>query len=323
MVIISEELGLVLGLPADEVFDRLRQARDQEGVVKRVIAFFIAEVYDRDLCAQTPYGTMENFALNQLDMDPRRCREYARVGRALLDLPVLDRAYSAGEVSWSKVITLTGSVIQRETQEAWTEFAKTNSFRDLRHEVQVCKPGDLPGEGGEHKLLHQLAKHIHFLDDPSEQTYQRLQTFLSNRKEQKLDESEFLMELLQVAAKALLPDEPKPERQEEDKPLPFERRNHDPIPDDVREAVLRRDRHQCSACGKKYDLHIHHIMGRSWGGDNSMANLTLVCIHCHTAIHLGYLITEGNPGDKSLRFLTNTGQPLHRTSGRAHAGRPR
>ena len=45
----------------------------------------------------------------------------------------------------------------------------------------------------------------------------------------------------------------------------------------------------CSKC-KKYvgfgsDLHIHHILPRSAGGNNNVSNLKVLCCDCHVAAH--------------------------------------
>lgn len=54
----------------------------------------------------------------------------------------------------------------------------------------------------------------------------------------------------------------------------------------LREAVFTRDHHTCQCCGNslsdKVILHVHHIVYRSQGGTDSMANLATVCHKCHT-----------------------------------------
>ncbi len=56
----------------------------------------------------------------------------------------------------------------------------------------------------------------------------------------------------------------------------------------VREYVLHRDNHTCSACnGKSKDkiLNVHHIITRTDGGTNKPDNLITLCETCHKAYH--------------------------------------
>ena len=58
-----------------------------------------------------------------------------------------------------------------------------------------------------------------------------------------------------------------------------------------REQVLRRDSNTCQTCGRRFTakdlhrLHIHHIQELSRGGDNSLENLTALCMTCHAREH--------------------------------------
>ena len=42
---------------------------------------------------------------------------------------------------------------------------------------------------------------------------------------------------------------------------------------------------KCFICGKFKDLDLHHIIPRSWGGRDTIANLQLLCKQCHKKIH--------------------------------------
>ena len=61
------------------------------------------------------------------------------------------------------------------------------------------------------------------------------------------------------------------------------------ISDRTREVVLERDQHQCRVCGQKYDLHLHHIIKRRYGGPHSADNLITLCSSCHRHIETGNL----------------------------------
>lgn len=51
-----------------------------------------------------------------------------------------------------------------------------------------------------------------------------------------------------------------------------------------REAILKRDKHICQACGKRkhrMNLEVHHIIPRAQGGSNHPCNLVTLCLQCH------------------------------------------
>jgi len=54
-----------------------------------------------------------------------------------------------------------------------------------------------------------------------------------------------------------------------------------PIPDNIRELVLKRDG-KCMVCGRTKDLHVHHI---NPGYSSIPANLVTLCKFCHQVVH--------------------------------------
>lgn len=56
---------------------------------------------------------------------------------------------------------------------------------------------------------------------------------------------------------------------------------------ELRNAVLKRDKHKCVQCGCKKNLHVHHIVHRNNGGTDDIMNLTTLCDLCHAAQHKG------------------------------------
>ncbi len=56
----------------------------------------------------------------------------------------------------------------------------------------------------------------------------------------------------------------------------------------ARAHALDRDNYTCRCCGKKHvRLEVHHIVFRSMGGNDELANLITLCEKCHRAIHDG------------------------------------
>jgi hypothetical protein len=67
--------------------------------------------------------------------------------------------------------------------------------------------------------------------------------------------------------------------------------------------VLHRDGLRCAnpGCGRRRNLHAHHIVFRSHGGPTSLSNEVTVCDTCHALIHRGLLEVSGSP-DEGLRW---------------------
>lgn len=68
-----------------------------------------------------------------------------------------------------------------------------------------------------------------------------------------------------------------------------------------REAVFERDNHQCTVCGKKENLSIHHIDGNGWSSpkeekNNDIDNLITLCHSCHARLHRELEQLERMPG---------------------------
>ncbi|WP_317105294.1 HNH endonuclease [Chroococcidiopsis sp. SAG 2025] len=53
---------------------------------------------------------------------------------------------------------------------------------------------------------------------------------------------------------------------------------------EIRQKILQRDNRQCQVCGKEYSGQVHHILPRSQGGTNDLANLITLCGKCHMVI---------------------------------------
>jgi hypothetical protein len=61
--------------------------------------------------------------------------------------------------------------------------------------------------------------------------------------------------------------------------------------------VLARDGLRCAnpGCGRRRNLHAHHIEFRSKGGRTALANEIALCETCHSLVHTGRLEISGNP----------------------------
>ena len=55
----------------------------------------------------------------------------------------------------------------------------------------------------------------------------------------------------------------------------------EPIPEDVRRAVFRRDGGRCAACGSDELLQFDHVIPVAMGGASALENLQLLCAPCN------------------------------------------
>ena len=317
---------LSFDVSATELGDRLRNARDDEGLNRYVLARGLFVMKERRLYQLSGHANTEHFAEAQLDMLPRRVREYVQVGRAMHELELLDEAFRNGEISWSRVLVLL-RVIQRETQSAWVAIAKRYSLRDLRDlrtEVFGCKPGQLPGEGSDYGLPCRKTEFTARLGDETLAMLEEARMKLSESPENPMDNEELIAALVRhwlhgdekpkfrKQAAESREQAAKPREQAAELREQAAEPNREELDEDVRQQVLRRDHHRCRNCDGHMDIEVHHIVFRSRGGSNAPDNLVSLCKTCHALIHRKYLHLTGNPETGELTFFGESGNPIRR-----------
>ncbi len=298
-------LELTHGLPAAEVGKRLRNASDDHGRNKRRLSFYLFDMHERRLYVTSGHANTAHFAETQLDMDARRTRELIQAGRTLNGLKLIDDAFRDGEISWSRVVMLL-KVVQRETQQGWLDYAKTATCRNLRAEVKGCRPGDLPGEGSDYGLIYKKVNFEARLGESDLAWVEWARMQLSKSPELLLDDTALLVAACRAAVGGEHP--PRPDHPVDDQD---EERNDEEVPDEIREEVLRRDKHRCRNCHDHLDVHVHHIRPRSAGGTNDSHNLVVICSTCHASFHRDLLRIFGDPNHE-LWFTSTNGDPIHR-----------
>lgn len=75
-----------------------------------------------------------------------------------------------------------------------------------------------------------------------------------------------------------------------------------PIDWRLREAILKRDNHQCQNCLKKGRLDVHHFIPVKRGGTDNPDNLISLCHPCHNIVEL--VPKKLNAQTISFRFKT-------------------
>lgn len=69
------------------------------------------------------------------------------------------------------------------------------------------------------------------------------------------------------------------------------------IPQRIKDDVYKRDKGACTKCGRRNNLHYHHIKRFSDGGLHSINNIKLLCAPCHAKEH------KGEPGYHLLKSI--------------------
>lgn len=69
---------------------------------------------------------------------------------------------------------------------------------------------------------------------------------------------------------------------------------------------------KCDFCDSEEDLHLHHILPRSMGGKNELANIQLICRDCHLKVHQQIRIIS-SPKKKRVYFCKECGGQFSRS----------
>ena len=107
--------------------------------------------------AELGYGSFAEYIERLFGYDAQTTREKLRVASALDELPVLSRALSNGEVSWSAVRELT-RVATLDTETEWLSAARGKTVRQVEKQVagrtRGARPDDPADPGAMRHVLH-------------------------------------------------------------------------------------------------------------------------------------------------------------------------
>ncbi len=119
---------------------------------------------ERDLCRwllaaarlavpqRAGYASLHEYAQRALGLKPRQTEERLRVGRALVELPLLDDALRRGELCFSAVRELS-RIATAETEQRWGDWAKDHTVRQIEKAVAMRQPGDGPKDRPDPSLV--------------------------------------------------------------------------------------------------------------------------------------------------------------------------
>ncbi|MEE8459115.1 MAG: AAA family ATPase [Phycisphaerales bacterium] len=143
--ILEIHLKLTAGLSAEEADRRIATAIRAGDVGARSLAFYLADVADRGIYQQLGFHSVELYAEVRYQIRPVTTRQYVAAGRALQELPGIDREFRRGGLFWSQVRELI-RVATPETEDEWVKFTKGRTARQIAAEVARRRKGDRPAD---------------------------------------------------------------------------------------------------------------------------------------------------------------------------------
>ncbi|MBT8467508.1 MAG: HNH endonuclease [Deltaproteobacteria bacterium] len=342
-------------LPVSELHAELKRANEISALGKRKLALYLFDMQRRGVHIRSGHSSAIHFATARLEMDKRRAQELVQIGTRLSELPLVDAALVAGDLSWSKMRHLIRVVVP-ETQGEWLERAEGSRCRELGIDVARTRRGERPRDRNEGGLPRQRIKVTASLDAIEYEIFERAKQKLSAECDERLTNEEMVVQIARLILRTD-DDETQPGRSKvrhsefqlivhEDatgshlhtqngpvklsrdlagfmrrraEVVPFARpANTDAkTPPGLVRRIRARDDGHCQSCGAVIHLHVHHVVFRSQGGKTEAANLLTVCARCHAMIHTGLLHVRAD-GKGGYYFLGGDGMPVERSQ-RAHA----
>ena len=344
---IAEDRGgitveLRAGLSAAEADKRVAQAHRAGDIGARALAFYLADLADRGVYQELGFRSIENYAQTRYHIRPPTTRRYVIVGRALLDLPEIDRALCEGTLFWSQARELVRIAVP-ETEAEWLEWARGRSAREITAQMSIRRKGERPTDPARRRIRNASfrpdgrmnalqwekwntarAKLEAELDRPvtdTEMMEQMADLLLSTRADgtvpgrMPVNDAHYTVVTVRDAAtgttsvvtEAGLIEIDTPDRNTGPE-IPSEDRDV-PTPLNLRREILARDCYRCLICHGRRNLTVHHILWLCYGGLTIPDNLMTACDGCHGLIHDRLLVVRGT-FESGLRFLDGDGRDL-------------
>ena len=136
-------VGLVAGLPVEELARRLAVALRMGEACQRALAFYLHEMEARRLSQALGFPSTVHFAVNRLGLSKGTARDLLRAGRRLEELGELDAAFARGELCWSKVRCI-ARVASPDNQGKWIERCRDLTAAQVEGITRCANEGDDP-----------------------------------------------------------------------------------------------------------------------------------------------------------------------------------
>ncbi|HEX6245443.1 MAG TPA: HNH endonuclease, partial [Polyangiales bacterium] len=136
-------VGLVAGLPVEELARRLAVALRAGEACQRALAFYLHDMEARRLAQALGFPSTVHFAGNRLGLSKGTTRDLLRAGRRLEELGELDAAFARGELCWSKVRCI-ARVASPDNQAQWIERCRDLTAAQVEGITRCASEGDDP-----------------------------------------------------------------------------------------------------------------------------------------------------------------------------------
>ncbi|MGH7339948.1 MAG: HNH endonuclease signature motif containing protein, partial [Candidatus Rokuibacteriota bacterium] len=245
---------------------------------------------DRRLFLAMGFRSASRYLRERLGLSERKARALVAVERRTWSAPAFGEAYREGRLSWVRALTVL-PIVTEDTAGAWVDRAQAVSVRRLADEVEWALAGRVPCDPVVPPPLGAR------LDTSERQMCARLEWEPTDSDVVFRAPLEVIALFRNAIVAYSLPGEPLWRGLERLLEHVIEEWEAQPR---HRDPVFARDGWRCTvpACSSRRNLHDHHVLFRSRGGDNACANRISVCAahHLH-GIHAGVVRAWGEAPD--------------------------
>ena len=135
---------------AEEVHREVLALCRRSSSIEHALAKQFVRIHAEKLHQQLGYASFLDYAVEALGLPPSKAEALLRIGRSLDGLPILDAAWAAGEIEWTKAREIL-KVLTPENEAAWVERAKHASNRELERDLDRTLVGEPPPAPGKVK----------------------------------------------------------------------------------------------------------------------------------------------------------------------------
>lgn len=248
------------------------------------------------------FTSMFNYCVQALGLTESVAANFVTVARKAREVPVLQSAIQSGSLSVSKARKI-APVLTLENQDEWVEKAKILSTRKLEEEVARVAPREAAPERikvvaedrlelrmGISKALQEKLKRVQDLEAQRMGRAVSLEDTLETLLEVYLETKDPVKRAERVLKRKAANDASASVTGHVNRVKASE--NRERVPAAIRNQVLLRDGGRCTHLderGERCENHrwvdIHHVLPRSEGGGNSLANLITLCSAHHRMEH--------------------------------------
>lgn len=143
-----------LGQPAQKVDSELKTALEIKDSAHQCSLDWFGEILNRKLFRELGYGSINQYAKEELNFSQSKIGHYISLTRKLEKLPKLKESISKGDLGYT-VVRVVAEVADSSNEKEWVDFAMKNSRRRVEDEVRKAKQEAKNKAAGQPTLLPQ------------------------------------------------------------------------------------------------------------------------------------------------------------------------